>query len=394
MSAPQRAAGALIGALALAALGAGCGTRPAASTTVTTAPPAPPPLATSFAGPAGAGWAIVDMGGSAAQDDNFWQMFYRQASTWRLATPSGVADNGGLVVTGTGAGSLLTGFVPSQDLTFSPVAASTDSGASWSAASPVNPGLASVPDALAAGPGDRLIALTSGGAELGQRLGATWTHLASTRSLAATRAAQACQVTSLTAAAFSAAGAPMLASSCGRPGVAGIFADTGGTWHAAGPRLPASLARQDIDVLRLAAVGPGLVALLRAGTSGSITAAWYDGGRWTLSAPVSGGTVRSTAVGPDGSIGIILNGSHGVTLAGPGGSWHPLPALPKWTATLALGPSGRVDAIAAHGATFSDYRLAASAAASSAAATSAAASSAEWSLVQTIKVNIPYGSSS
>jgi hypothetical protein len=83
-----------------------------------------------------------------------------------------------------------------------------------------------------------------------------------------------------------------------------------------------------------------------------------------------------------------------VTLAGPGGSWHPLPTLPKWTATLALGPSGRVDAIAAHGATFSDYRLAAAAAASSAAATSAAATSAEWSLVQTIKVNIPYGSSS
>ena len=92
------------------------------------------------------------MGGSAAQENNFWQMFYRQASTWRLATPAGVADNGGLVVAGTPAGPLLTGFLPSQDLTFSPLATSTNSGASWSAAGPVDPGLADVPDALAAGP--------------------------------------------------------------------------------------------------------------------------------------------------------------------------------------------------------------------------------------------------
>jgi len=379
MSAPRRrqaglaAAGILIAAAAVA----GCGSKPAPSISPPPAP-APPPLATSFAGSAGTAWAIVEMGGSAAEENNFWQLFVRPAgaTTWRLATPLGVADNGGLVVASPGGGSLVTGFRPSQLLTFSPLAASSNNGASWSSAGPVNSGLTAAPDALAAGPGGSLIALTGGGAELGQRLGAAWTRLSSARSLAATQAGKACGVTGLTGAAFASSGTPILAASCSRPGVAGIFADRGGSWHAAGPAVPASLARQDADVLRLTAAGPGLVALLRAG--GRIVAAWYDGSRWTVSAPLPATTLTSTAIGPGGSIGVILNGSHGATLAGPGAAWHALPALPKWAATLALGSSGEVDAIAAKGGTFSDWRLA----------------PAGWSLAQKIHVNIPYGSSS
>ncbi len=132
-------------------------------------------------------------------------------------------------------------------------------------------------------------------------------------------------------------------------------------------------------MLRLAPAGTGLVALLQAGTGpgASVTAAWYDGTRWTLSPPLRAGTVRSTAIGPDGSLGIILNATHAATLAGPGASWHALPTLPKWAATLALGPAGQVDAIAAHGGTFADWRLAPTG----------------WSQAQTIHVTIPYGSS-
>jgi hypothetical protein len=367
---------------AAVALAAGCGSSaPAATATTSAAPPARPPLAASFADQAGAGWTIVEMGGSAAQDNNFWQMFYRQASTWRLATPAGVADNGGLVVTGTPAGPLLTGFLPSQDLTFSPLATSTNSGATWSAASPVDPGLADVPDALAAGPGGRIIALTSGGAELSQRLGASWTHLITAKALAATPAGRACGVTGLTGAAFSPAGVPMLAATCARPGVAGLFAETNGTWTAAGPALPTAFNKEDISVLRLAATGSGLVALLRAGT-GTLQAGWMgsSGGAWALSPPLrtGGRRVTSTAVGPGSSIGIILNAADGLTWSGPAGSWRRLPALPRWTATLALGSSGQVDALAAHGATFTDWRLGA----------------AGWTSGQTIHVTIPYGSSS
>jgi hypothetical protein len=379
MSAPRRrlAGLAATGALIAAAAVAGCGSTPAPSNSPPPAP-APPPLATSFASTAGTGWAIVEMGGSAAQEENFWQLFVRPAgaTAWRQATPLGVADNGGLVVASPGGESLVTGFRPSQLLTFSPLAASSDNGSSWSSAGPVNSGLTDAPDALAAGPSGSLIALTSGGAELGQRLGAAWTRLSSARSLAATQPGKACGVTSLTAAAFTSSGTPVLAASCGRPGVAGIFADRGGRWHAAGPAVPASLARQDIDVLRLTAAGPGLVALLRAGAR--IVAAWYDGSRWTVSAPLSATTLTSTAIGPGGAVGVILNARHGATLAGPRAAWHALPALPKWAATLALGSSGQVDAIAASGGTFADWRLA----------------PAGWSLAQKIHVDIPYGSSS
>jgi hypothetical protein len=361
---------------------AGCGSTPS-GTAAPAAPARPAPLQTSFADGTGPSWAVVEMGGSAAQEENFWEMFARQPGTtlWHEVTPEGVADNGGLVVAGSGGPSLLTGFLPSQDLTFSPLATSSNSGTSWKPGNPVNPGLAAVPDALAAGPDDSLLALTSGGAELGQNLGADWRHLSSSRSLAATPAGRACAVTGLTAVAFGSAGTPLLAGGCGRRAVAGIFAETGGSWHAAGPAVPASLARQDIEVLRLATVGSSLVALLQAGTGPgtSITAAWYAGGRWTLSSPLhTGAPVRSTAVGPGGSVGIIMNATRAATLAGPGGSWKPLPTLPRYAATLALGPSGEVDAIEAHGGTFADYRLGPSA----------------WSLAQTLKVTIPYGTSS
>ena len=360
---------------------AGCGSTPAATPSGPAVPVAAPPLQTSFADGTGTSWAVVEMGGSAAQEENFWEMFARLpgSAAWRLVTPAGVADNGGLVAAPAGGASLLTGFLPSQDLRFSPLAATSDSGANWSTAGPVNPGLANVPDALAAGPGGNLIALTSGGTELGQPGGAAWTRLSTARALAATPAGQACQVTGLTAVAFGRGGTPMLAAGCGRPGVAGIFARSDGTWREAGPAVPAALAREDIEVLRLATVGTSLVALLRAGSGpdASTVAAWYDGSRWTLSAPLRTGPVRSTAIGPGACVAVILNTTHAATLAGPGASWHALPALPAWTATVALGPGGQVDAIAAHASTFTDWRLA----------------PAGWNQQQTIRVSIPYGSS-
>jgi hypothetical protein len=342
------------------------------------------------------------MGGPAAEENNFWELFVRPAGTapWRLATPAGVADNGGLEVAGTG-GSLVTGFRPSQDLTFSPLAASRDEGASWSPAGPVNPGLAAAPDALAAGPGGRLIALTtSGRVELGTSAGTAWTSLSSTGALAATPAGRSCGLAGLTGASFGTSGFPMLAGDCSRPGTVGIFADHGGTWRAAGPALPGAVSREAIGVLRLTATGNGLVALLGAGSGpgASLLAAWSgDGGSaWTLSAPlrVGAGRLRSTSVGPGGSIGIILNGRPAESLAGPGSSWRALPVLPAWAATLALGPGGRVDAIAAHGGTFTDWRLSpGTSGKGSSGKGSSGAGPARWSLAQTIHVTIPYGSS-
>lgn len=101
------------GAVVIAAcvLAAGCAGSPVSTPPTTAVPAGPPPLATASTGPTGAGWAIVEMGGSAAQEDNFWELFVRPAgtATWRLATPAGVADNGGLEAAGIG-GSLVAGF--------------------------------------------------------------------------------------------------------------------------------------------------------------------------------------------------------------------------------------------------------------------------------------------
>ena len=86
--------------------------------------------------------------------------------------------------------------------------------------------------------------------------------------------------------------------------------------------------------------------------------------------------LNSTAIGPGGSIGVVLGAARGETLAGPGASWRALPALPQWTATLALGPGDEVDAIAAHAGTFSDYWL-------------GPGTPAAWNLAQTTKVRHP-----
>ena len=75
--------------------------------------------------------------------------------------------------------------------------------------------------------------------------------------MARTAAGRACGLTGLTAAAFSSAGAPMLAASCSRPGTVGIFGDTGSGWFPAGPArstvlASTGLASQNIEVVRLA----------------------------------------------------------------------------------------------------------------------------------------------
>ena len=389
MSTPRRLTAAAF--VAAGILAAGCGsTAPAARLPGgAAAPSVPPPLATSLAS-ADATWAVVVMGGSAAQHENFWQLFARPAGsgTWRLVTPPGTPDNGGLVLAGTAGQSLITGFRPSQDLTFSPLIATVDDGSNWSQSGVLDTGLADVPDALAAAPGTgRLLALLAGGAaELGGSGGTAWTTLATQRSLGASPAGRACGLGSLTAAAFSPAGVPTLAGACGRPGTAGIFAYAGGAWHAAGPALPSSLARQPVEVLRLTRTGTGIVALLAAGTgpAASMLAAWTgDGGsHWTLSPllRLDGRRLLSASFGAGGAVAIVLNGSHGVTLAGPGSSWQPLPALPPGTATLALGPGGWFDALAVHVTKLTDWRL--------------APASRAWHDAQAINVPVQFGSSS
>jgi hypothetical protein len=392
-----RAAGPVIAAAVLAVLAvlAGCGSSPGASGPGGPARSAPAvPLDLSLVDPGGTSWAVVEMGGASAQQENFWQVLVRPAAaaTWRLATPAGVADNGGVVVASPSAGALLAGFRPSQDLTFSPLAATSDAGARWAPGGPVSGGLADVPGALAAGPGGELLAVTGGGdAELGTGpgAGARWTRLATVRGLAATAAGRACGLTAITAAAFTAAGGPLLGGTCATPGVVGVFAWRDGTWQAAVPARPAALRDRDVQVLRLG----GSMALLAVGRGAhaDVIAAWLAGGgsQWRLSPPLPAGSgagrpaVRSASLWPGGAAGLVLAGSRGergATIAGPGAAWAVLPALPAGTATLARGAGGTLEALAVARSAMAAWRL--------------GGAVPGWTPFQQVRVPIPYGSSS
>ena len=372
--------------LAVTALSVGCGSA-ARQAGAPASPVQPLSLSTSLVTTTGT-WAAAVLGGSAAEHDNFWQLFVRPAGTgrWRLATPPGVASNGGLVLAGLGAGSVVAGFRPSQDLSYSPLATTHDNGAAWTPGLLDAP-LADVPDALAAAPGSgRLLALLAGGeAELSGPGEADWTRLATRRALAASAAGRRCEPGRLTAAAFSPSGVPLLAASCGSPGTAGVFAYAGGTWHPAGPTLPASYAHQDVTVLRLTTTAGTTMALLAAGTgpAARLLAAWSaDGGaRWALSQPLPlhGARLTSASSGAGGSVAVVASGSHAETITGPAGTWRPLPALPPGTATLAPGRMGGWDALAVHRTKLAVWQL--------------APGGATWAAAQTINVPIEFGSS-
>jgi hypothetical protein len=376
--------GSTILALLGASLAAGCGSQVAPATTpalqVQTAP-----LSTSLVTPQGT-WAVTVMGGSAASENNFWQLLVRPAgaSRWSLATPEGVADNGGLVATsGAGGSSLLVGFRPSQGLTFSPLATSSDAGRSWTPGL-LDAGLADVPDAMAVAPSGQTLALLHNGvieaaATTEAAAAGQWSRLAALAALAASAPGRSCGLVAVNAVSFSQNNVPMAAGSCVRRGVAGVFADTGGTWQAAGPVLPAGFGGDQIQVLGLAHAPGGNAALLLAGND--LLAAWSDGGRWTVSAPVAAASgVRAAGFGADGSLWVLLGGGRAETVlisgSGPGASWQALPSVPAGTATLAPGPGG-YDALAVSGSRLTVWQF----------------SSAGWAQAQVINVPIEYGSS-
>jgi hypothetical protein len=379
---------ALLASLLLAAtmLAAGCGSA-ASQSAAPASPAAPPSLATSLATATGT-WAVTVMGGSAASHNNFWQLFVRPAgtSTWRLATPPGVASNGGLVLTGLASGSVLAGFRPSQDLAYSPLATTKDNGKAWSPGL-LDAGLADVPGALAADPasGRLLGLLTNGTTDISGKGGTRWIRLVSRRELGTSPAGTRCQLDSVTAAAFSPSGQPMLGAGCSHPGTAGIFSQTGRTWQLTGPALPAAYARQAITVLRLTTTGHTTTALLGAGTGRAerLLAGWSaDGGaHWTLSPPLplNGATLTSASSGPGSSLAITLSHRRAAAITTAPGPWRQLPPLPPDTATLAWAPSGGWDALAVHSTQLTIWQ--------------AVRGTHAWVSAQVIKVPIPFGSS-
>ena len=171
-------------------------------------PARPPSLATSLATATGT-WAVAVMGGSAASHNNFWQLFVRPAGTspgsWppRQEWPATAAWSSPACQQG----SVLAGFRPSQDLSYSPLATTKDNGTSWSPGL-LDAALADVPGALAADPASgRLLALLANGTtDISGPGGTAWTPLVTRRALAATPADTRCHLVSLTAATFGPSG--------------------------------------------------------------------------------------------------------------------------------------------------------------------------------------------
>jgi hypothetical protein len=439
MSRPRPAGLAGLAALALltTACGSGSGSGTAPGQAAAPPPAARPSMLTSLSAGHGAAWAVVEVGGSRAGHNNFWQLLVRPAAgqAWRLATPPGVADNGGLVATGpgglvatgpggtgngsgaagsgagtTGSGNgastapgLVAGFVPSQDLTFSPLASSRDGGRHWSPGL-LPAGLAAAASALAAGPNGRLLALTGAGVQLSGPNGADWNALVSAKALAASPAGRSCGLTGLTAVAFGSGGAPLLAGACRHPGVTGIFFQSGGQWRLAGLKPPAGFAGRPVTVVQLTSTAPGeLTALLAAGpapagtgasagtgtgpgTARELAAAWLgDGQPWTTSAPLPLGSRQlvSTAAGSDGSAGVILTGGRAAVIRPAGATtaaaWTPLPALPAAAADLVLGPGHQVSVLTAGRTTVTTWLLSKTGIA--------------WSPGQKLTIPVPFGSS-
>jgi hypothetical protein len=337
-------------------------------------------------------WAVVPM----SADPAFWEVFARTANsgTWRLVTPPGAADNGGLVASAGEAKSLTVAVLPSQDLVFSPIAQTANGGASWSTGGPINAAVAASPGAFAAD-GSHLAALLSDGTiETSPDAGATWSTLAKPGAIAASPAAKGCggavRVTSLS---FGKTSSEVLAGgTCGTSGTTAIFSYSPGTgWQ-----------RESLPVAGpLVRLGGG-TALVE-GKAGLTELAYGFG--WYAYAPLSGSTPRPAPSGwdasaalpvtgpvtasgtlPAGGSWVLLSGGRAATIDGPSPAnsaaarWTLLPPVPARTTVLAAGSGGAVDALAVSGTTLTVWQLAPKATA--------------WSEVQAINVPIQVGSSS
>ena len=75
---------------------------------------------------------MLPMGELSVANNTFWQLLHAVpgSSRWTVVTPTGDADNGGLVA-GAAGDSVVAGCCPSQLLRFSPLSSSIDGGATW-----------------------------------------------------------------------------------------------------------------------------------------------------------------------------------------------------------------------------------------------------------------------
>ena len=387
------AVAAAVAAIASSAALAACGSSSASSAGDSTAASAPAVALATSLGTAKDTWAIVPM----TANPTFWEVFVRPAesATWRLVTPSGVADNGGLVAAADSGSALTVAVRPSQDLKFTPLASTADAGASWSTGGPISAGVAASPSAFAVS-GRQLAALLGNGTiETSSDAGRTWRTLAKPGAIAASAAGQRCGTVGVTAVSFVPVPSEVLAAGrCGASGSAGFFdysADHG--WQRLSVPVSGQLVRLG-EGTALVRAKAGLTALWIAsypiGWSGhpplpTPTAA--SSADWITSAPLpvtsgaitSGGLAGATATSP-GGVWVLMPGGQAATISGPKQQWLLLPPTPAHTTVLASGPGRSIDALAVSGSRLTVWQLDRGATI--------------WTKAQTMNVPIQYGSSS
>ena len=357
-----------------------------------------PALPASGVSTADGSWSTLPMGQLSDQSNTFWQLFHAApgSSRWTLVTPEGTADNGGLVA-GVSGDSIAAGVLPSALLRFSPLSSSSDGGASWS---PVFlPGaLARSADALAietSGTPAGLAVLRDGTVLAAAKSLGSWAPLVSTAVLR--RAAPSCAVSAIAAVAFSAAGAPLVATGCGRGGRVGLFSQTDGSWHVAGPALTVGRGRGATGVVRLETSGVADDAARHRGRRQGIGRSKSRGRRTIPSGPCRTrfpcrARTRS-APAPSGRMDGSRSSSAGRNPSGPSSKWDqaagPGPPCRRRPPGRRDSPSPArrptvdappVDVFSVNGSALRVFEL--------------TPSGATWSRVQTTQVPISYGSSS
>jgi hypothetical protein len=332
-------------------------------------------------------WATLAMGHLDDPLNTFWQLLTLSGSRWRLATPPGVASNGGLVVA-TASTSVLAGFGASQALQFSPLARMANQGSSWQAG--VLPGsLSLVPDALAQGSGESLALLRTAGGKVVASTGdlSTWATVITASALRRQSGLATCQLRSLTAVTVNVHGGTLVGASCAQGGRAGLFTPSSDGWTSVGPGVPGR-SSGPTEVVRLDQTAAGTTALVSAG-SGATTrlyAMWSTNGLspWTVSTglPLDGASLLSSGVTTAGGFLVLTRRGSAAPSASvlglTGSRWKSLPPLPTGTTSVTAGPGGSYDALVPVQSTLSVYQL----------------GSTGWARVQTLQVDIPYGSSS
>ncbi len=344
------------------------------------------PLASSRSTPTGV-WSALPMGDLSQSVNTFWELVDSAtgSAVWELATPPGVASNGGLVLSSGTSATVVAGFEPSIDLRFSPLATSSDQGATWSPG--VLPGgLAPVPDAIASSGEGRHLALSrAGGGSVMVNGGdlVQWIHLASIRDV--TGSDRSCGLDVLTAVSFAPNGDALVGGGCARGTDAGVFEREGGSWRPVGPPLPA--APRPVVVVRLQSDGSGTSALVSEGSGGSRRLVALRRARssanWSVSAalPLGTSSLTSTAVTAAGGFVVTAarrSGGVSVSVVEPSEpDWSRLVDPPDGTSVVAAPAGGAFEALAPHGSKLHVYRLHAG----------------SWAPTQVLDVPIQYGSS-